>query len=79
MKAAEVRQLDDAALVEFMDSARQELFNLRFQHATGQLENTARIKQVKKDIARGLTIARERGLDVDRALAALRRERAERN
>lgn len=79
MKAAEVRQLDDAALVEFIDSARQELFNLRFQHATGQLENTARIKQVKKDIARGLTIARERGLDVDRALAALRRERAERN
>ncbi len=79
MKAAEVRQLDDAALVEFIDSARQELFNLRFQHATGQLENTARIKQVKKDIARGLTIARERGLDVERALAALRRERAERN
>ncbi|SEH11868.1 50S ribosomal protein L29 [Thermoleophilum album] len=79
MKATEVRQLDDAALVEFIDAARQELFNLRFQHATGQLENTARIKQVKKDIARGLTIARERGLDVDRALAALRRERAERN
>ncbi|GBD45356.1 50S ribosomal protein L29 [Thermoleophilum album] len=79
MKPAEVRQLDDRALVEFIDSARQELFNLRFQHAVGQLENTARIKQVKKDIARGLTVARERGIDVERELAALRRERAQRN
>jgi large subunit ribosomal protein L29 len=79
LKPAEVRQLDDRALVEFIDSARQELFNLRFQHAVGQLENTARIKQVKKDIARGLTVARERGIDVERELAALRRERAQRN
>ena len=41
------------------------MFNLRFQHATGQLENTARLKQAKQDLARGLTVARERGLDVE--------------
>ncbi len=65
MKAAEMRNLEDPQLVEFADNARQELFNLRFQHATGQLENTARMKQAKTDVARALTEARTRGIDVD--------------
>ena len=64
MKAIEVHNLDDPQLVEFVDRSRQEVFNLRFQHATGQLENTAGLKNAKKDLARGLTIARKRGLDV---------------
>ena len=63
MKAVEVHNLDDTQLVEFVAGARQELFNLRFQHATGQLENTARMKQAKTDVARALTEARTRGID----------------
>ena len=65
MKAVEVHGLDDPQLVEFVGRARDEVFNLRFQHATGQLENTARLGQAKRDLARALTIARQRGLDVD--------------
>ena len=72
MKAVETHGLDDPQLVEFVENARQELFNLRFQHATGQLENTSRLKQAKKDLARGLTVARQRGLDLD---AETRRQR----
>ena len=63
MKAVEVHNLEDAQLVEFADTARKELFNLRFQHATGALENTARMGQVKKDIARLLTIRHERAAE----------------
>ena len=65
MKAVEVHNLDDTQLVEFVAGARQELFNLRFQHATGQLENTARLKAAKTDLARGLTVARQRGIEAD--------------
>jgi large subunit ribosomal protein L29 len=65
MKAVEVHNLEDPQLVEFAANARAELFNLRFQHATGQLENTARLKQAKTDLARALTVARERGIDID--------------
>ena len=65
MKAVEVHNLDDPQLVEFVAGARQELFNLRFQHATGQLENTARLKAAKKELARGLTVALQRGIDAD--------------
>ena len=72
MKATDVHNLDDPQLVEFVDRSRQELFNLRFQHATGQLENTSRMGQAKRDLARGLTIARQRNLDID---AELRRQR----
>jgi large subunit ribosomal protein L29 len=68
MKAGEVHDLDDPQLVEFVEKARTELFNLRFQHATGQLENTARLRLAKNDLARGLTVARERGLDVETEL-----------
>jgi large subunit ribosomal protein L29 len=69
VKSVEVHNLDDHGLVELVDNARKELFNLRFQHATGQLENTARLGQAKRDLARGLTVARQRGLDVDAELA----------
>ena len=48
MKAVEVHNLEDPQLVEFAANARTEVFNLRFQHATGQLENTARLKQAKR-------------------------------
>jgi large subunit ribosomal protein L29 len=65
MKAVEVHSLEDPQLVEFVDNARRELFNLRFQHATGQLENTARLKQAKQDLARALTVARERDIDIE--------------
>ena len=73
MKAGAVHDLADDQLVEAVANARQELFNLRFQHATGQLENTARLKGAKKDLARGLTVARQRKLDVD---AELRKQKA---
>jgi large subunit ribosomal protein L29 len=68
MKASDVHNFDDPGLVEFVGNARKELFNLRFQHATGQLENTAGLKKAKHDLARGLTVARERGLDVEHEL-----------
>ena len=65
MKAVEVHNLDDTQLVEFVAKSRQEIFNLRFQHATGQLENTARLMNAKKELARGLTVARARGIEPD--------------
>ena len=68
MKAVEVNNLDDPQLVEFVDNSRKELFNLRFQHATGQLEDTAALSRAKKDLARSLTVAKQRGIDVEREL-----------
>jgi large subunit ribosomal protein L29 len=73
VKAVEVHNLEDSQLVEFADNSRTELFNLRFQHATGQLENTARLKQAKKDLARALTVARQRGIDVETEIRRQRR------
>ncbi len=65
MKASEWRNLTDAELASRLDDAYQELFNLRFQKASGQLTNTARKKQVRKDIARIKTILRERQLGAE--------------
>ncbi|MCI9628532.1 MAG: 50S ribosomal protein L29 [Eggerthellaceae bacterium] len=62
MKAAEIRELSLEDLNAKLKDARAELFNLRFQMATSQLDNTARVKQVKKDIARILTEMRAREL-----------------
>jgi large subunit ribosomal protein L29 len=73
VKAVEVHNLEDSQLVEFADNARTELFNLRFQHATGQLENTARLRQAKTDLARALTISRERGIDLETEIRRQRR------
>ncbi|GAB6064390.1 50S ribosomal protein L29 [Deferrisoma palaeochoriense] len=60
MSAKELRELTDAELEARERELRQELFNLRFQHALRQLENTARIRQAKREIARILTVLRER-------------------
>ncbi len=68
MKSSEAHNLKDDELVAKLIDAKQESFNLRFRHATGELENTARLGQAKRDIARLLTIAKERGIDVDREL-----------
>ena len=73
MKASEVHNSADPDVVELIGNKRQELFNLRFQHATGQLENTAGMKRAKRDLARALTVARERGIDVERELARQRK------
>jgi large subunit ribosomal protein L29 len=68
VKAAEAHNLKDGELVAKLIDAKQEAFNLRFKHATGELENTARLSNAKRDIARLLTIAKQRGIDVDREL-----------
>ncbi len=60
MKAAEVRELDVGELEQRLAETRQELFNLRFQHATGQLENTGQLKEVRKNIARILTVLNQK-------------------
>ncbi|MBI2875084.1 MAG: 50S ribosomal protein L29 [Firmicutes bacterium] len=57
MKASELRELDVRELLEKVRGLREELFNLRFQAATKQLENPMRIRQLKKDIARIMTVA----------------------
>jgi large subunit ribosomal protein L29 len=62
--ARELRDLEDGALLEHLHTARRELFGLRFQHATGELENTSALSAAKREIARTLTLARQRGLDV---------------
>jgi large subunit ribosomal protein L29 len=67
-KAGQVHDMADDQLIEFVGKSRKEVFNLRFQHATGQLENTARLSTAKRDLARGLTVARQRGIDVEREL-----------
>ena len=59
----ELRDLPDEELVERLESSKEELFNLRFQLATGQLDNPMRIKQVRRDVARILTILRQRELE----------------
>ncbi len=58
MKADEIRRLDDEQMAKTLAETREELFNLRFQHATGALESTARIKAVRRDVARLLTAQR---------------------
>ncbi len=60
----ELRNLDDEALTVKLREAKEELFNLRFQGATGQLENHGRLRAVRKDIARIYTILRERELGI---------------
>ncbi|MGC2239841.1 MAG: 50S ribosomal protein L29 [Acidimicrobiia bacterium] len=62
MTPAEIRDMSDEQLIEALDEAKEERFNLRFQLATNQLDNHARIKDVKKDIARILTALRERDM-----------------
>jgi large subunit ribosomal protein L29 len=62
-KAAELRELPEDELVARIEAAKEELFNLRFQLATGQLDNTARLKEVRHDVARIATVLREREIE----------------
>jgi len=62
-RASELRDMSDAELAEHLATARRELFGLRFQHATGELDNTASLRAAKKEIARTLTVARQREID----------------
>ncbi|MCF8566001.1 50S ribosomal protein L29 [Alicyclobacillus tolerans] len=64
MKASELRGLSSAEIEGRIDQLKDELFNLRFQLATGQLENPMRIRQVRKDIARAKTILAQRELGI---------------
>ena len=73
MKSSEVHGSADPDVVALVGDKRQELFNLRFQHATGQLEDTAAMNRAKRDLARALTVARERGIDVEVELARQRK------
>jgi large subunit ribosomal protein L29 len=68
--ANELRELNDAELANRLREFKEELFNLRFQNATGQLDNTARVGQVKKDIARCETLLRAREIEAAEATQA---------
>ena len=68
MKASDVHALGDQDLVQALKEAREEAFNLRFRHATGELENTAGLRESRRDMARLMTIARERGIDLEKEL-----------
>jgi large subunit ribosomal protein L29 len=63
MEAKELRDLPNEELVEHIRTQRREVFGLRFQLATGELENTAGVGTAKRDLARALTVARQRGID----------------
>lgn len=60
----DIAEMKDDQLVHYIKDAREELFNLRFRHATGELEDTSSIKEAKRALARGLTIANQRQIDV---------------
>ncbi len=66
MKAKDIVELGDEELSQRLKQSREELFNLRFQHAAGQLENTSRLRQVRQDIARLMTMqsAKERAREL---------------
>ena len=67
MRARDLRELTDDELDQRLHDTRQELFNLRFQSATGALENVARLKLTKREIARILTVQNERAAHIGRA------------
>jgi large subunit ribosomal protein L29 len=63
MKASELRDLDQAELTKRLAELRKEVFGLRFANATGELDDTAGLGRARRDLARALTVARERALD----------------
>ena len=69
MKTTQLRDMDEETLVEHISTTRRDLFGLRMQHATGELENTAGLRNVKRDLARALTVARQRGIDPNKKLS----------
>jgi len=68
MRGSEIHAMDDHEVVVKLKDARDEEFGLRFKHATGELENTARLAETRRDIARLLTVARQRGIDLEAEL-----------
>lgn len=62
--ARDLRELDEPALIQRVAEARREHFGLRFRHATGELENTSALRASKREVARVLTVARQRGIDI---------------
>ena len=74
MDAKELRELSDAELVEAHAEAKQELFNLRFQLVTGQLDNSTRLRHVRREIARITTLLREREIEAAEAAEAAERQ-----
>jgi len=70
MDVGELRELNDVELTEQHDELKEELFNLRFQLATGQLDNPTLLKQARRDIARVLTVQREREIAAAREVGA---------
>ena len=69
MRSADLRNLSDDELREHLDTARRDLFGLRFQHATGELDNTAGLARAKREVARALTVQREREINAYNAQA----------
>jgi large subunit ribosomal protein L29 len=68
VKGSEVHDMKDDELIAKLIDAKQEAFNLRFRQATGELENTSRIGVARRDVAKLLTVARERGIDIEKEL-----------
>jgi large subunit ribosomal protein L29 len=68
--ARELRELDEEELETRLRETKEELFNLRFQHVTGQLDNYSRLQQVKRDVARMHTLLREHEIEAAEALEA---------
>ncbi len=64
-RAEDLRELPEGELAQRITDARREVFGLRFSHATGELENTAGMKTTKRELARALTVARQRDLNLD--------------
>lgn len=64
MKAIELRDMTESDLRQHIKTARRDRLGLRFQHATGELDNTAGLRAAKKEIARALTVAAERGIEI---------------
>ncbi|MGO9558278.1 MAG: 50S ribosomal protein L29 [Acidimicrobiales bacterium] len=77
--ASELRELDEDELQTRLDNGRKELFNLRFQAATGRLDNSARVTQIRREIARVLTVQREREIEQAEALGIGARKSNEEN
>jgi len=63
MDTKQLQDLDDTEILKQVKTARREVFGQRFQHATGELQNTAGLRNAKRDLARVLTVVRQRGLD----------------
>jgi large subunit ribosomal protein L29 len=63
MRAKDVRDMNESELADHIETTRKDVFGLRFQHATGELENTAALRYAKRDLARALTIKRQREIE----------------